>query len=84
MTAPQYGINVKGDVLVNATADGIDLNHLWDEFRDLLAIWNQERRPEFEIFVRRPHVLLTVVWVHRRMIPHPHHRAAAFADQRCG
>lgn len=45
MTAPnpQYGISVKGDVLVNSTLDGVDLNHLWDEFRDLLAVWNKER-----------------------------------------
>jgi hypothetical protein len=45
MTAPnaQYGVNVRGDVLVDRTADGVDLNHVWDEFRDLLQLWNTER-----------------------------------------
>jgi hypothetical protein len=44
-TAPsaQYGINVVGDVLVNRTADGVDLNAVWTEFRDLLDLWNRER-----------------------------------------
>lgn len=45
MTAPhaQYGVNVVGDVLVNKTADGVDLNAVWTEFRDLLDLWNKER-----------------------------------------
>jgi hypothetical protein len=45
MTAltPQYATLVKGDVLVNQTACGVDLNALWDEFRDLLDVWNKER-----------------------------------------
>jgi len=44
-TAPntQYGTNTSGDVLVNQTADGVDLNAVWTEFRDLLSIWNDER-----------------------------------------
>lgn len=44
-TAPntQYGTNTGGDVLVNQTADGVDLNAVWTEFRDLLTIWNDER-----------------------------------------
>src|SRR6516165_7300509 len=43
--APQYGINVKGDRLapVTQTLDGVDLNELWNEFSDLLQIWNAER-----------------------------------------
>lgn len=45
MTTPNvYGINQRADVLVNMTADGIDLNHLWDEFRDALEVWNTERQ----------------------------------------
>lgn len=44
-TAPApYGTNQRADVLVNQTNDGIDLNHLWDEFRDALDIWNTERQ----------------------------------------
>jgi hypothetical protein len=42
-TQPQYGITVRGDVLVNQTGDGVDLNHVWDEFADLLNVWNNER-----------------------------------------
>ena|SRR5947209_8296941 len=48
---PQYGINVKGDVLVNQTADGIDLNALWDEFHDLSDVWNQERTSLTDLLV---------------------------------
>ncbi|HTX96338.1 MAG TPA: hypothetical protein VME67_16630 [Mycobacterium sp.] len=44
MTTPVYGTNQRADVLVNMTADGIDLNHLWDEFRDALDVWNAERQ----------------------------------------
>jgi hypothetical protein len=53
MTAPnpQYGISVKGDVLVNQTIDGLDLNAMWDEFRDLLAIWNTERSSVTDLLV---------------------------------
>jgi hypothetical protein len=36
-------VNVRGDVLVNQTADGVDLNAVWDEFRDLLDVWNKQR-----------------------------------------
>jgi len=36
------GITTAGDVLVNQTADGVDLNAVWDEFRDLLGTWNTE------------------------------------------
>jgi len=43
-TAPVYGTNQQADVLVNQTADGVDLNHLWDEFRDVLNVWNTERQ----------------------------------------
>jgi hypothetical protein len=53
MTAPsaQYGTNVKGDVLVNQTSDGVDLNHVWDEFADLLKIWNDERTSLTELLM---------------------------------
>lgn len=43
MSAPQYGTNVKDDVLVNQTSDGVDLNHVWEEFATLLDLWNRER-----------------------------------------
>lgn len=38
-----YGINVKGDVLVNQLADGSDLNAIYTEFADVLNVWNSER-----------------------------------------
>jgi hypothetical protein len=37
------GYNVYGDVLVNLTADGVDLNQLWGEIRDALALYNDHR-----------------------------------------
>jgi len=37
------GINTAGDVLVNQTADGVNLNLLWGEIRDALALYNQHR-----------------------------------------
>lgn len=40
----QYGINTSGDVLVNKLADGTDLNDVWQEFSDLLAIYNNEQK----------------------------------------
>lgn len=54
-TAPnaQYGINVVGDVLVNQTADGVDLNAVWTEFRDLLGLWNRERTSLTDLMVFR-------------------------------
>jgi hypothetical protein len=46
-TAPtsdaQYGIVTTGELLINQLADGADLNGVWTEFRDLLAIWNTDR-----------------------------------------
>ena len=53
MTAPtpKMGINVKGDALVHSTADLIDLNAIWDEFRDLLDIWNHERMSLTDLLV---------------------------------
>ena len=37
------GVNVFGDVLVNMTADGVDLNLLWGEIHDALALYNEHR-----------------------------------------
>ena len=37
------GISSQADVLVNQTADGIDLNAIWDEWAEVLALWNDER-----------------------------------------
>jgi hypothetical protein len=44
-TAPTGGGGIKtsGDVLVDRTADGTDLNSVWDEFHAVLDIWNKER-----------------------------------------
>lgn len=37
------GISSQADVLVNSTADGIDLNVIWDEWAAVLDVWNEER-----------------------------------------
>jgi hypothetical protein len=37
------GISTRGDVLINMTADGVDLNDIWNEIQDVLAIFNEER-----------------------------------------
>ena len=37
------GISTTGDVLVNVTADGVDLNEIWAEIADALALYNAER-----------------------------------------
>ena len=37
------GISTSGDVLVNVTADGVDLNEIWAEIADALALYNAER-----------------------------------------
>lgn len=38
------GISTRGDVLVNMTADGVDLNEIWDEVAQVLELWNAERK----------------------------------------
>ncbi|WP_457135484.1 hypothetical protein [Mycobacteroides abscessus] len=37
------GYNTQGDVLVNKTADGIDLNDVWEEIQNALALFNEHR-----------------------------------------
>ena len=37
------GISTQGDVLVNTTADGVDLNEIWAEIADALELYNTER-----------------------------------------
>lgn len=37
------GISTQGDVLVNVTADGVDLNEIWAEITDALALYNEHR-----------------------------------------
>ncbi|MFN8229232.1 MAG: hypothetical protein U0R18_21210 [Mycobacterium sp.] len=37
------GIATEGDVLVNTTADGVDLNVIWAEVADVIKAWNAER-----------------------------------------
>ncbi len=42
-TRIRRGINSQGNVLVNQTNDGIDLNVIWDEWANVLDLWNAER-----------------------------------------
>ena len=37
------GISTQGDVLVNVTADGVDLNAIWLEIQEVLEMYNKER-----------------------------------------
>jgi hypothetical protein len=37
------GYGTEGDVLVNVTADGVDINTLWNEVAQVLTAWNSER-----------------------------------------
>lgn len=39
----QYGIVPQADALVTHTADGVDINSIWDTFRDAVSILNTER-----------------------------------------
>lgn len=38
------GVSTQGDVLVNLTADGVDLNEIWAEIQQVLELYNQERK----------------------------------------
>jgi hypothetical protein len=44
---PPFGaegdIATEGDVLVNVTADGVDLNVIWAEVAAVIKAWNAER-----------------------------------------
>lgn len=44
------GYGTEGDVLVNVTADGVDLNVIWDEMRAALQIWNTKRTALVDLF----------------------------------
>ncbi|OLT44466.1 hypothetical protein BJF87_07680 [Gordonia sp. CNJ-863] len=37
------GTSTQGDVLVNQTADGVDLNRIWDEAATAMQAWNKSR-----------------------------------------
>lgn len=37
------GYSTTGDVLVNQTADGVDLNTIWDEAASAMALWSKQR-----------------------------------------
>lgn len=41
--ADAQGYSSEGDVLVSATADGVDLNSIWAKAATAMAMWNQER-----------------------------------------
>jgi hypothetical protein len=43
------GVSTHGDVLVNMTADGVDLNSVWAEIQDVLELWNNERKSVTDI-----------------------------------
>lgn len=47
------GISTRGDVLVNVTADGVDLNDIWAEVQDVLELWNEERKTITELLSYR-------------------------------
>lgn len=38
------GVATRGDVLVNMTADGVDLNQIWAEVQEVNSLWNAERK----------------------------------------
>lgn len=44
------GVSTRGDVLVNLTADGVDLNEIWDEIQQVLELWNTERKSVTDLF----------------------------------
>ena len=37
------GISTAGDVLVNSSSDGVDLNKIWGDIQAALDLWNGER-----------------------------------------
>lgn len=39
----QGGFHTAGDVLVDKTADGVPLQKLWDDYRELLSAWKQKQ-----------------------------------------
>ncbi|MDA2890994.1 hypothetical protein PDG61_08735 [Mycolicibacterium sp. BiH015] len=41
--AQDLGYNDQGGVLVNTSADGLDLQVIWREIQEALAVWNRER-----------------------------------------
>ncbi|BCO81168.1 hypothetical protein MINTM009_49500 [Mycobacterium intracellulare] len=43
------GVSTHGDVLVNQTADGVDLNDIWAEVQEVLELWNKERKSVTDI-----------------------------------
>lgn len=43
ISGAERGFNVQAD-LVNETADGIDINLLWDEFQESILLWNAGRQ----------------------------------------
>ncbi|MCV7215015.1 hypothetical protein H7J51_06930 [Mycobacterium crocinum] len=47
------GISTRGDVLVNMTADGVDLNEVWGELQDVLELWNTERKSVTDLLCYR-------------------------------
>lgn len=39
----RQGYNTEGDILVNQTADGVDLNTVWAEQRAAMALYNEQK-----------------------------------------
>lgn len=45
----ERGYSTQGDVLVNATADGVDLDSIWEEFAEVLNLYNSARSAYTEL-----------------------------------
>lgn len=50
--AENGGIGLESDVLVNVTADGVDINALWQEVQQALTLWNSERSAIAQLLAR--------------------------------
>src|SRR3954453_877742 len=49
MAGGKGGVSTHGDVLVNQTADGVELNDIWAEIQEVLELWNRERKSVTDI-----------------------------------
>jgi hypothetical protein len=43
MAGGKGGVSTAGDVLVNQTSDGVNLQDVWSEIQEVLDLWNKER-----------------------------------------
>jgi hypothetical protein len=49
MAGGKGGVSTHGDVLVNQTSDGVDLNDVSSEVQEVLDLWNKERKSVTDI-----------------------------------